>query len=162
MHSPQESQQRRKRKLKEQDDGMKHSKPSTRKRELLPGCKKEICLKRCHEKFSYIQRQEIMTNIWKQDFTTQKLIIKHLVSVTECKETKSQTSRKSKTRTYRLRLDDGEHNTVCQRFFLDTLGVQANNDKIIRTAFQDVKDQRGSRRPVHKIDHELVYADIER
>ena len=42
---------------------------------------------------------------------------------------------------------------------------------MIRTAFktndagntiQVIKDQRGSRRPVHKVDHTVVYADIER
>lgn len=64
---------------------------------------------------------------------------------------------------------------VCQRFFLNSLGPEWNNDKIIRKAFADfdpsqpntflsevVKDRRGNRVLTHKIDHSIIKADIGR
>ena len=65
------------------------------------------------------------------------------------KEGKGQASRKAKTRIYKLRKADGQYINVCGRFFLNTLGLKANNDKMICKAFE-TESRTGEPEPVIK------------
>ena len=85
------------------------------------------CLKLCHKKFNERQRNEIMNTFWQKDCTGHKHFMKQKVAVSDCKELKAETLRKAKTRTYRLRLGHEEHKSVCQRLFLNKLGLQTKS-----------------------------------
>ncbi|RUS71130.1 hypothetical protein EGW08_021109 [Elysia chlorotica] len=171
---------RRKRRTKEERDAQATEKLNNkmRRHSVLEGCSRDKCRKKCHEHFNERTREEINNRFWRMDYVSQKLLIRQLVTVRECKERKKDAEkyRKGSTKSYTFRKSDGEYQSVCQLFFLNTLGLKGNNDKITRKAFEGagtgsdqstaqlnicVKDNRGSRRPVHKIDHNIIHDDIE-
>ena len=59
--------------------------------------------------------------------------------------------------------EDGTYKKLCRHFFLTTLDLKKNNDKLISTyRHKTLVDVRGRHTPRHKIDHVLVYERVEK
>ncbi|RUS81434.1 hypothetical protein EGW08_010818 [Elysia chlorotica] len=134
---------RRKRRTNEERDAHATEKLNNkmRRHSMLEGCSRDKCRKKCHEHFNDCTREEINNaSIWRMDYLSQRVFIRQLVTVREFKEKKKDTENYWKGSTcpksYTFRKSDGEYPSVCQLFFLNTLGLKSNKNKMIRKAFE--------------------------
>lgn len=130
------------------------------------------CRRKCSTKVSEVRRSIINTEFWKLDEAKRKLWVHARIVESEVMRHRPRDEQpsghaKTKSRFYRL-IDDEEHEViVCKTFFLTTLGFEATNDRIIKTATElgmtvlPHSPQRGKHAPWNKIDKQLIKDHIE-
>lgn len=144
---------------------------------VKPGCRENICKKKCSDRFSEEFREKINNIFWKKSWTEQKYFFLYNTSIKnpdrpkkrENCENEGKRYTRSKTVTYFLTDENGEKVPVCKTFFLTTLGYNQNNCKAVRNVINmnyraelipvSVSDGRGHNpnpkkiQPTRIIDH---------
>lgn len=140
------------------------------------GCD-EKCLKKCSTNISQERRIFLNREYWKMvDEKDRRAFILHHVSRMTVKQrtvvphlvTADETCyQRNNSFKYMLKDEKGTLVTVCQLFFLTTLGYNKNNDKVIRSSLKNAEnsvvpkqDTRCTRTPYNKIDNELIRQHI--
>lgn len=135
--------------VKQQNDsGAAHISLRGKKREerkMGAGCNKE-CIRKCHHNFSEAHRTVIFKKFWEiKNHTMQWYYIAGLVKSTDIKRRTvivyPEEPRRKFNYNYHLPSESGPELHVCQKFFLETLGI---NQKWVRSAIMKQRANHGS------------------
>lgn len=111
-----------------------------------------VCEKPCYLKISKDKQTEVNNNYWHSDFRGKKNIIRKFVSkeLVKSRRNAGNTSPK-KTASFKYELTDesGDRHKVCRAFFLNTLGFDKSNAKVVYSSFSKdntevMQDKRGT------------------
>lgn len=113
----------------------------------------------CYSKISKDAQAEINSNYWNSDFRGKKNLIRQFVSQELVKTRRSTgTTSPKKTASFKYGLTDesGDCHKVCRSFFLNTLGFDKSNTKVIYSSFaKDSSDVTKDKRGTHKRDFSI-------
>uniref|UniRef100_A0A336KQD2 CSON014464 protein n=1 Tax=Culicoides sonorensis TaxID=179676 RepID=A0A336KQD2_CULSO len=127
-----------------------------RHRKILKQC---VCKNPCFNKISKDTQVTINEDYWNADFRGKKEFIKKYVSkelVQSRRACNTQSPKKSATFKYELTDESGVKQTVCRSFFLNSLGFDKSNNKLIYAAFpKNNRDILNDNRGKHKRDSSL-------
>ena len=158
---------RRLRKSHEKNENAKQKHP------LLAGCS-EKCKKKCWSKISEQRRKDIHQNYWAVDYNQRRMWMSRFIKRCRVKRHRiADDSSRTSTLLYALPNEEavGDDTSVCQKFFLSTLGY-SNNRVVVElmkaTASTEGQtsnimpkpDQRGTAVPPNKKNQEIIEAHI--
>ena len=157
------------------------------KHQLLEGCNKDKCPKKCHSHFNQVSRESIHSNFWKLNYNMRRVYLRSRILLKPVcrRRIADEISRKgSVTKIYTFQNSEGKNITVCQKFFLHTLGYK--QDQVIKSLFTSIsaaasetascssnssvtvsadscvpEDARGRKGSTRKIDKSPIYSHIE-
>jgi len=135
---------------------------------LLPPCG-EKCRKKCSTKVTHDQRVSIHEAFWSMDYNHRRSWLSGHVHTNLVRNNTDNTNRhpRSVHNTFSLQGDIGATVTVCQKFFLSTLGYSSN--RVLLELTGNVRtnngvptaDRRGQNAPPNKSDHDLISEHIQ-
>ena len=132
---------------------------------VLPvSCK---CNKGCKHSFTEDERKRINTKFWSLSYNDRKVFIVSSISKNDVKRRRTESIEKEKRRSGNIKyflLVRGNEVSVCQKFFLETLGYSSN--QVLKTATKDlgkvecIKDKRGCAPSKCRISEDIIESII--